>query len=95
MFLVPPQNVTFLPWMFMYPNDGSFCIHYYSKKIPNDPVSYNMCGHFFCKACVRGDKNACPVCGIPSLALEITSDRLIANVIMGWRKICSTVGFKR
>ncbi|XP_021937730.1 BRCA1-associated RING domain protein 1-like isoform X3 [Zootermopsis nevadensis] len=53
-----------------------------------------MCGHFFCKACVRNDKNTCPMCGIPSLAVEITSDRLIANLIMGWRKICSTIGFK-
>lgn len=57
-------------------------------------MNHNICGHFFCRTCVRGDKNDCPVCGVPFLSLKITSDRLIASLIMGWRKICSVVGFK-
>jgi hypothetical protein len=71
-----------------------FLYSYCSKKIPANPVNYNMCGHFFCKTCIRADENACPMCGVPSLALEITSDRLIANLIVGWKKICSIVGFE-
>jgi hypothetical protein len=82
-------------YCFVVKCDIIFFLHYDSKKIPNDPVNYNMCGHFFCKPCVKSDKNTCPVCEIPSLASEITPDRIIANLIMGWRKICSTVGFKR
>ncbi|XP_069679991.1 BRCA1-associated RING domain protein 1-like isoform X1 [Periplaneta americana] len=63
-------------------------------KVPDKPVNYSMCGHFFCKPCVNDDGNSCPVCGILSCASEITSDRLITNLILGWRKISSTIGFE-
>jgi len=74
--------------------DNIMFLHYCSQKIPADPVNYNMCGHFFCNACVRANENDCPLCGIPSLASEITSDRIIANLVVGWKKICSIVGFE-
>ncbi|PSN40842.1 hypothetical protein C0J52_19556 [Blattella germanica] len=57
-------------------------------------MNYNMCGHFFCRTCLKGNKSACPSCGIPSLASEITADHLITNLVTGLQKISDTIGFK-
>ncbi|KAJ9597813.1 hypothetical protein L9F63_011308 [Diploptera punctata] len=69
-------------------------LNVYSQNIPEDPVNYSMCGHFCCKTCIKSKKNSCPVCGLPSLSSEITSDHLISNLISGMKIISDTIGIK-